>query len=95
MKFERLEFSRHAILRMFRRKISAADVRTAIETGEVIETYSQDIPYPSLLILGYAGNRPLHVVVANDSENNRGIVVTIYHPDPLQWEAGFRKRRLM
>lgn len=78
---------------MFRRKISVAEVVVAIESGEVIETYPYDIPYPSALILGAVGNRPLHVVVATDKENNRGIVVTIYHPDPLQWEAGFRKRR--
>jgi len=78
---------------MFRRKILVADILATIETGEVIETYPEDTPYPSELILGSVGNKPLHVVVAADKKNNRGIVVTIYHPDPLQWEPGFRKRR--
>src|SRR5206468_11275700 len=63
----RLIFRYHAVQRMFQRGISLRDVRAALETGETIETYSDDAPYPSRLVLGWVGGtRALHVVVADD-----------------------------
>lgn len=77
---------------MFQRNISEADVYRVLETGEVIETYPDDAPYPSRLLLGWSGSRPLHVVIAEDSEEGITIVVTVYEPDLLRWEPGFRRR---
>lgn len=48
-----------AIRRMFQRRISDKEVRHVIETGETIETYPEDSPYPSRLVLGWYGSRPL------------------------------------
>ncbi len=70
-----------------------AEVLTALRAGDVIETYPDDLPYPSVLLLGSTATGPIHLVVAADSENKRGIIVTVYRPDPLEWEPGFRKRR--
>ena len=41
-----------------------SDVRHVLQTGEVIEEYPDDTPFPSYLILGFVGDRPFHVVVA-------------------------------
>jgi len=50
----RLVFRVHAIQRMFQRRISEDDdVRHILSTGEVIEAYPNDTPYPSNLILGW------------------------------------------
>ncbi len=38
--------------------------------------------------------RPLHVVVAEDSEDGILIVVSAYEPDPIQWDSGFKKKVL-
>ncbi len=78
---------------MFRRRISERDVRQALETGVVIEEYPHDTPYPSRLVLGWCGPRPLHVVIADDLEARETIVITVYEPDPEQWEPGFLRRR--
>ncbi|MCX6614880.1 MAG: DUF4258 domain-containing protein [Acidobacteria bacterium] len=91
----RIHFSLHAIRRMSSRGISAWDVRNAIETGEIIEEYPDDTPYPSALLLATIDDSPLHVVVAMDRTEDRTIVVSLYRPDPLKWEPGFRKRRVM
>ena len=34
------------------------------EAPTVLEEYPQDEPYPTRLVLGWAGNRPLHLVLA-------------------------------
>lgn len=78
---------------MFQRHITEIDVRSALATGETIETYPTDQPYPSKLVLGWPGKRPLHVVVAENSEDEETIVVTVYEPAPTEWEEGLRRRR--
>jgi hypothetical protein len=48
----RLIFRVHAIQRMFQRRISEEEVKQVVATGEAIETYPTDKPFPSRLILG-------------------------------------------
>lgn len=43
----RLSFRVHAIRRVFQRQVSPYDIRQVLETGETIEDYPDDIPYPS------------------------------------------------
>jgi hypothetical protein len=93
MIFEQLVFRVHAIQRMFQRRISEDDVRRVLTTGEIIENYPDDTPYPSELILGWCGSRPIHIVIANNADARESIVVTVYEPDPDQWEPGFRRRK--
>jgi len=70
------------------------EVYEAICRGEVIETYPDDTPYPSVLILGMTdANRPLHVVCAYDKGDDRGVVVTVYQPDPERWEDNRRRKK--
>jgi len=89
----RLVFRVHAITRMFERGVSAEEVRVALESGETIETYPDDLPYPSRLVLGQSRGRPIHVVVADNTERDEAIVVTVYEPDAALWDCDFRRRR--
>lgn len=90
---QRLVFRVHAIQRMFERAIAKEDIRQALKTGKTIETYPKDQPYPSRLVLGWVGTRPIHVVVADNPVQQEAIVITVYEPDPAKWETGFEKRR--
>lgn len=94
MKSWRIIFRIHALQRMFMRQISDENVRYVIDKGEVIENYPDDTPYPSKLLLGWIGSRPLHVVVAESSEQMEKIIITAYEPNTDQWEDGFRKRKI-
>jgi hypothetical protein len=94
MKAERITFRVHALTRMFERRISVADVRAVIAQGESIQAYPDDMPYPSRLLLGWIEDRPLHVVVAEDTADGILIVVTAYEPGPVQWDPGFRRKVL-
>ena len=78
---------------MMQRGITRAQVRQAILSGEVIEDYPHDSPYPSALLLAFAGERPLHVVVALDAASDYAYVITAYEPGLDRFEPDFRTRR--
>jgi len=86
-------FSGHAVRRMFERRIGKDDVLQVILHGEVISDYPEDDPHPSRLMLGFAGERALHAVVAVEGEGERLHVVTVYDPDPDLWEPDFKRRK--
>jgi len=88
----KLLFSLHAVERMRERNISPAEVEEVIKFGTTIESYPQDRPYPSRLLFKMVEGRPLHVVVAEASEEVK-YIITVYEPDPQKWEAGFTRRR--
>jgi hypothetical protein len=86
-------FTRHAIERMFSRAIDVAEVTELIAKGEMIADYPYDRPYPSALLLGFVGPRPVHVVVAKDERTSDCYVVTAYVPEAETWNDGFRTRK--
>ncbi|TAN63550.1 DUF4258 domain-containing protein [bacterium] len=89
----RLFFRIHAIQRMFQREISIEDVKHALATGETIEEYPDDTPYPSRLVLGWRGGRPLHLVIADNKESEEKVLVTVYEPSADAWEKDFKRRK--
>ena len=90
---QRLVFRVHAIQRMFERGFTEEDVRSVVETGENIEYYPNDSPFPSRLILGWRGIRPVHIVIADNHDENEAIIITVYEPDNVLWEPDFRRRK--
>jgi len=89
----RLVFRVHAVARMFERGISAEEVRETLEIGETIERYPDDTPYPSRLVLGWCSGRPIHVVAADNAEQDEIIIITVYEPHLTLWDADFRRRK--
>ena len=83
----------HAIQRMFERKISVENVRQVLQSGEMIEDYSDEMPTPGGLMSGKRGRRPMHVVMAENIQADELVVITVYEPDPGQWKPGFRNRK--
>jgi hypothetical protein len=93
MKLTTIRFSGHAVNQMFRRQISVEQVHAAIDHGEIVDSYPDDHPFPSYLILGLVGGISIHVVLGVDETTSTGIVITAYHPDPELWSPDFRTRR--
>ena len=89
----RLVYRVHAVERMVERGITNDDVRQVLAEEKVIESYPDDYPYPSRLLLGWLGTRPIHVVTADNASDNETIIVTVYEPDPDRWEPGFERRK--
>ncbi|MCL2355950.1 MAG: DUF4258 domain-containing protein [Defluviitaleaceae bacterium] len=87
-----VEYSQHFRIRMKERNIKFVDVRMAVQSGEIIEQDLQDVPGPSVLILGYTrDNKPLHVAVGVDDA--KLVLITAYFPTPTLWEADYKTRK--
>ena len=84
-------FTAHAFQRMFERSISPQECDDAFRSSQVIETYPDIKPFPSELRLGYAGGKPLHLVIAETPDSI--YVITAYVPDPALWSLDFMVRR--
>ena len=69
------------------------DVKHVLATGETIEEYPDDTPYPSRLVLGRCGGRAVHVVAADNKESEETIVITVYEPSIDGWERDYRRRK--
>lgn len=79
--------------RLLERGVSRREVFDVLLTGEEIEDYPNDTPFPSALFLGWRGPDPLHVVVALDSTSQRAYIITTYPPDLEHFEADFKTRK--
>jgi hypothetical protein len=82
----------YVLKRMIERGIAVAEVRDVLENGELIEEYKADVP-PRYLMLGWSGERPIHVIGEDDPVVRCTTIVTAYEPDLERWKVGFRERR--
>jgi Domain of unknown function (DUF4258) len=64
-----------------------------LTSGECIEDYPDDYPFPSGLFFGWHGAKPLHVVAALEETRPRVYIITAYEPDLEHFENDFRTRR--
>jgi len=90
---DQLDIRQHAAQRMLERSISVADVLVVLNSGATIEDYPEDTPFPSRLTLGWVGQRPVHVVWATAASTDRIVIITVYEPNPEEWDNTFRVRR--
>jgi hypothetical protein len=86
-------FRIHAVQRMFERRVPVEAVRQVLQSGEMIEDYSDEMPAPGGLLSARRGQRPLHVVMAENIAAGEQVVITVYEPNPGQWQPGFRNRK--
>lgn len=92
VKNDLIKWSGHVLKRMLQRQITTDDIINCILSGEIIENYPNDYPFPSCLIFGYTiNNKILHVVVGN---NNKVLyIITAYYPDNIKFYDDLKTRR--
>jgi len=78
------EFRIHALQQMVLRHISRDDVAEIISSGEIIEPYPGDTPYPSYLMMGQVKKRILHGVISYAPDPNVIFIITAYEPDSMR-----------
>lgn len=88
-----IEWEKHALERMMERGILRETVKNVLLTGEVIEDYLDDRPFPSALFLGWVEDEPFHVVSALDLITGCCYVITAYKPDLEHFESDYKTRR--
>ena len=88
----RFDFTEHAAERAVERNISDPEIREAGWQAITIEEYPDDKYGPTRLLLGFTEiGRPLHIQVA-DSPSPLIRIITLYEPDPAEWEDYQRRR---
>jgi len=88
----KIKWTLHVAKRLLQRSISSNDVVSTILTGEVIEDYPDDYPFPSCLIMGKTTkNRVLHIVCAIGDDNLW--IITAYEPNVIEWDKEFKVRK--
>lgn len=91
---ERIEWRKHMLQRLAERAIRQQEALEVLRTGELIEDYPEDEPYPSALFLAFLAGRPLHVVAALDENDRRVYMITAYQPSLEFFEPDFKTRRV-
>ncbi len=85
----------YALGRLFLRQITVAEAVEIVRTGEEVAQGRLDSPRPSHTFLGWVergGERkPVHVVAAEDP-GGETVIITVYWPNPDQWDAEFKRR---
>lgn len=77
------QVTRHAQRRCDTRGISLEEVRYTILTGEIVENYPHDKPYPSCLIMGYVrAHQPVYVLCVLGETVH---IITVHWLDPSKW----------
>jgi hypothetical protein len=88
----RIRWSVHALARILERGISRTRVVRAIQSGEVIQSYADDLPFPSVLVAD-VDDDPLHVVIGYDEASEEAHFITAYRPDLEHFEEDYKTRR--
>lgn len=89
---ERVRITEHAKEEADNDHLNLAQIFESVGSGEIIEDYPLDKPYPSCLIYGRTNaNLPVHSVWAYNSETSYAVLITVYVPDPDRW-VDFRER---
>ena len=87
-----IKWAKHCLERMQERDISINDVKSCLQTGEIIEYYPDDFPHPSCLIYGRTlENKILHIVVGTD--NSTLFFITAYFPSTDKFEKDLKTRK--
>lgn len=87
-----IRWTEHVLKRLLQRDISQASVVQAVLSGEVIEQYPDDYPFPSCLLLGStAAGTALHVVCGQGP--GEVWMITAYRPDLAEWEDDLKTRK--
>lgn len=90
---KKLQLTDHAIKRFTERNIDIVeDIVPAIMSGEIIETYPDDYPFISYLVLGVTlKQKAIHIVCAVGDDVLW--IITAYFPDIIKWENDFKTRK--
>lgn len=87
----RYRYTIHAAQEQIARRIKRKDIEEAIIGGEIIEDYPEHHYGPACLIFGWTiKGKIIHVVC---SLNPIVDLITVYEPDPSEWDIDFKTRR--
>jgi len=94
-KTHRIRWSRHALGKIACDSVTVGEIEHALQQAELVEDYLPMRRFlPDCLVLVYvAPGKPMHCVIAINEKQDYILVVTVYHPNPEEWENDWRTRK--
>jgi len=90
---KRIRITDHADEEASNDRIVLIEAFDTISSGEIIERYPDDKPYPSCLIFSkLKDDDPIHTVWAFNQATQSSVLITVYRPDPEKWIDGKIRR---
>jgi hypothetical protein len=80
-------------MRLQQRNLRAQMLVAAVASFEIIESYPEDRYLPSFLVRGETQDVVFHAHIATDVRGENVRIVTMYLPQPDEWDEGLRVRR--
>jgi YgiT-type zinc finger domain-containing protein len=77
--------SEHCLRFLMAGKVSIEDIEEAVSNGSVFEIHKNPQRGTTSVVLGYAGNKPVHVKCA-DGKNDRLVILFAYSPSLPIWQ---------
>jgi len=94
IKSDKIRITDHADEEAYSDGLSFKEIFASLPTGEIIEQYPDDKPYPSCLVFSKSvENEPIHSVWAYNQTTQSSVLITVYRPDPRLWIDGKVRRR--
>ena len=89
---DNIKLTLHALKRFQESNLEVREVlETLRSTYQIIEEYPNDLRGPSVLLLLFLEDNPIHLVVAPHEDNL--IVITGYHPKESEWKNNYSIRK--
>jgi len=88
---ENFKVTKHALERLFERKISVRECLEVYSQEKVIESYPDDTPFPSELRMVKINKKVIHIVCSHGEKDV--FLITAYEPNPIVWNSDFTKRQ--
>jgi hypothetical protein len=85
--------STHADQEAADENIDIAEIRDALLSGELLEQYPDTGRGESCLILGFANDKPIHIVCGWHRDSV--VIITVYIPKPPKFDDPRTRRRLL
>jgi hypothetical protein len=93
IRHNRIRITDHADEETENDQLTFDEIFFSVFTGEIIENYPDDNPYPSCLIYGKAfSGDPIHSVWAFNEHSQWAVLITVYRPDSTRW-INWRERK--
>lgn len=89
---ESIIWRRHARKEAENDRVGESELEDALRKGfMLVEHYPEDPYGESALVLTYAGNKPVHVVLS--PREGFCYLITVYVPDTREWDDAFTRRK--
>ncbi len=89
----RVYWTYHVNMRLGERFITRESVLRTVSSYELVEEYPDDKYLPSYLVLARQDSEAIHVLFGVDVLGDNVRVVTVYRPDPKEWQTDWMTRR--